>query len=164
MSDCSYPVVNYNEDPDLTDGTAPSARELYTSREDFMRQILFATSLLFSAALLYAPLAHADDVVTGNAYVIAQGVPGAPHGGPTGTGGDSGVNDHDAGTDINDSYNNPSHAMSSSTSALDKTTSGHQHHHSRNSENNNMNPPGTYGGSQSNAPGADQQPPSGSTR
>jgi hypothetical protein len=132
-------------------------------REDFMHKSIWLAggSVFFAASLFHAPPALAASG-SDSAFVVAQGVTGAPHGGPTGTGGSSGVNDHDAGTDINDSYNNPA---KSTTSALDKTTSGNRHHHRhRNSENNNMNPPGTYNGtsatnSNSNPAGASNPNP-----
>ena len=64
-------------------------------------------ALLASILLLYGPLAHAQV--------------GAPVGGSTGTSGNAGVGDYDAGTDRSDTYDTPANAIK-------PTTSGARHH------------------------------------
>src|ERR1700759_4456102 len=93
--------------------------------EETMRKSkLFITSSLFCAVSFFS-------IAAANAQVA-----GAPVGGTTGTGGNAGVGDHEAGSDRTDTYDTPSNPMSSTTSG-----GRHKPHHRAGSDSVNPNNP-----------------------
>jgi hypothetical protein len=93
--------------------------------EETMRKskLLFNSAVFCAISLLSFATAEAQ-------------VPGAPVGGTTGTGGNAGVGDHDAGADRTDTYDNPSNPMASTTS-----NGHHKPHHRAASDSVNPNNP-----------------------
>ncbi len=110
-----------------------------TKQKPFSAHVLLLSLTLCCSSLALVPQARAQ-------------VAGAPVGGTTGTGGNAGVGDYDAGDNRSDTYDTPSNPMSATTSS----SSRKPHHHAAsdgvNPNKANPNPTQVYSNPSGTAP------------